>query len=153
MYLGGSTEARICPTTWTDSKWRPVSAKRDDAWMVFGLPTRSKHSAMEPKMKKKYATEYSAKAKSLEKLTGFPNRKKYGFYMVFVWIFKKIPFWKKYLFSNVGFPPIPCWDLLFSKGGKYFHRKCGKTWKMHFPTLDLQASTNGISIYQSWNMF
>ena len=26
---GGGTEARICPTTWTDSKWRPVPLKRD----------------------------------------------------------------------------------------------------------------------------
>jgi len=26
----GSTKARICPTTWTDSKWRPVPLKRED---------------------------------------------------------------------------------------------------------------------------
>ena len=24
VYLGGGTKARICRTTWTDSKWRPV---------------------------------------------------------------------------------------------------------------------------------
>ena len=29
MYVGGGTKARICPTTWTDSKWRPVPSKRD----------------------------------------------------------------------------------------------------------------------------
>lgn len=90
---------------------------------------------------------------SLEKLTNFPNRKKYGFCMVFVWIYKKILLWKKCLFSKVGFHAIPCWDLLFSKGGKYFHGKCRKTWKLNFPTLDLLASTNGISMYQSWKMF
>ena len=26
---GGGTKARICPTPWTDSKWRPVTLKRD----------------------------------------------------------------------------------------------------------------------------
>ena len=24
VYLGGGTKARLCRTTWTDSKWRPV---------------------------------------------------------------------------------------------------------------------------------
>ena len=27
--MGGGTKAGICPTTWTDSKWRPVPSKRD----------------------------------------------------------------------------------------------------------------------------
>ena len=84
------------------------------------------------------------KTGTLEKLTNFPNRKKYGFCMVFVWIFKKFLFWKKCLFSKVGFLAIPCWDLLFSKGGKYFYLKCKKTWKLHFPMLDLLGSTNGM---------
>ena len=30
---GGGTKARICPTTWTDSKWRPAPVKRDGCLM------------------------------------------------------------------------------------------------------------------------
>ena len=32
-FSGGGTNARICPTTWTDSKWRPVPSKRDGCLM------------------------------------------------------------------------------------------------------------------------
>ena len=38
LYLGGGTKSRICQTTWTDSKWRPVP------WnvMVFLIPNEIK---------------------------------------------------------------------------------------------------------------
>ena len=59
VYLGGGTKVRICRTTWTDSKWRPVP------WcvMVFWFQTWSKHTFVEPKMERKYATEYSTAEK------------------------------------------------------------------------------------------
>ena len=38
VYLGGGTKARICRTTWTDSKWRPVPWRV----MVFWFQTWSK---------------------------------------------------------------------------------------------------------------
>ena len=47
VYLGDGTEARICRTTWTDSKWRPVP------WsvMVFWFQTWSKHILLSQKWK------------------------------------------------------------------------------------------------------
>ena len=78
------------------------------------------------------------------KINQFSKQKKIWFLHGFCLDFQKIPFLKKCLFSKVGFLAIPCWDLLFSKGGKYFYLKCKKTWKMHFPMLDLLGSTNGM---------
>ena len=59
VYLGGGTKAIICRTTWTNSKWRPVT------WsvMVFWFQAWSKHTFVEPKMERKYATEYSTAEK------------------------------------------------------------------------------------------
>ena len=69
--------------------------------------------------------------------------KKYGFCVVFVWFFKEISLWKKCLFSKMGYSTFPCWDLRSSKGGKYFHIKCKRTWKMYFPILGLLTSIMG----------
>jgi len=33
MYFGSSAKARICPSTWTDSKWLPVPLERDGFWI------------------------------------------------------------------------------------------------------------------------
>ena len=56
LYFGGGTKARICWTTCRGhSKWRPVP------WsvVVFLFQTGSKHTFVETKMERKYATEYS----------------------------------------------------------------------------------------------
>ena len=59
LYLGGGTKARICQTTWTDSKWHPAPW----SMMVFWFQTGSKHTFVEPKMERKCATEYSTAEK------------------------------------------------------------------------------------------
>ena len=56
---GRGAKARICSTTWTDSKWRPVPSKRDDCLMPNLIGT----TFVEPKMKRKFATEYSTAEK------------------------------------------------------------------------------------------
>jgi len=57
MYLGGSTKARICPTTWVDSKWHPVPLKHDGFW----IPNLIETCPCGAKNEKEYYTETSIK--------------------------------------------------------------------------------------------
>ena len=49
--------------TWTDSKWRPVPVKRDSCL----IPNWSEPTFVEPKIERKFATEYSTAGKWVSK--------------------------------------------------------------------------------------
>ena len=63
---------------------------------------------------------------SLEKVTSFPHKNCYGFFVVFIWFTIKIPSWKKCLFSTLENLQFPVWNFNFPNMENNFYSNLEK---------------------------
>ena len=65
-------------------------------------------------------------SKTLEKVTSFPHKNCYGFFVVFIWFTIEIPSWKKCLFSTLENLQFPVWNFNFPNMENNFYSNLEK---------------------------
>ena len=63
---------------------------------------------------------------ALEKVTSFPHKNCYGFFVVFIWFTIEIPSWKKCLFSTLENLQFPVWNFNFPNMENNFYSNLEK---------------------------
>ena len=63
---------------------------------------------------------------TLEKVTSFPHKNCYGFFVVFIWFTIEIPSWKKCLFSTLENLQFPVWNFNFPNMENNFYSNLEK---------------------------